>query len=138
MNQDYAALSEVWCAQAKKCVCVARHSNNLHDIVRLVAMAATLERCATRLSSKTTVSVTSATTLVREGSRLCGDAQLMIQRLPSTRSHAEELAAITQTEVNALATRHGPLVNFRKGGVGTNERNARAVDMFFSKYGVKL
>jgi hypothetical protein len=138
MSQDYAALSEVWCAQAKKCVRAAHHSNNLHDIVRLVAMAATLERCAVRLSSKTAVSVTTATTLAQEGARLCGDAQLMIQQLPSTRSCSEEFSAVSQTDVNALVTRRGPLVNLRKGGAGTMERNARAVDLFFNKHGVKL
>ena len=138
MSHDYVALTEIWCEQAKRCLSEARRSNNLRDIVRLVAMAATLERRATRLSSKTAARLTDLTRIVQEGSGLCADAQRMFQRLPSTQVCPEEFSVLSQSDINALGSRSGPLVNLPKGDIGARISNTKSVDPFFRQHGAKL
>ena len=53
MNRDYEPLAASWRAHAERHVRNAQSSNNLRDIVRLIAMASTLEQAARRLSSST-------------------------------------------------------------------------------------
>jgi hypothetical protein len=55
VSRDYEALAASWREQAGRYVSKARRSNNLREIVRIVAMASTLEHAARRLGSATDI-----------------------------------------------------------------------------------
>ncbi len=51
MNRSYEVLAEHWRKQAERHVRQAQRSRNLRDIVRLIALASTLENAAIKVCS---------------------------------------------------------------------------------------
>jgi hypothetical protein len=64
VNRSYDALAAHWREQAEKYVKKARESVNLRDLVRLIAMASTLEYAARKVCSGADVNLDEITRMI--------------------------------------------------------------------------
>lgn len=90
MNPGHETLATSWREQAARCVRRARSSDSLRDIVRLIAMASTLEHAARKLCSATDVNLQDITRVLNPATALgthCGPEAVQVR---STDSCAED------------------------------------------------
>ena len=84
MKQSYEALAESLREQAGRYVSIARRSNSLLDIVRLIATASMLEQAARKLCSTTDVNLTDIAQKLNAGARSLTDCSLLLAEMQST------------------------------------------------------
>ena len=77
MKQNYGPLAESLREQAGRYVSFARRSNNLRDIVRLIAMASALEHAARKLVSATDADLSDIAQKLNAGARLATECSLL-------------------------------------------------------------
>jgi hypothetical protein len=113
VNRNYEALAASWREDADGYVRKARNSNNLRDMVRLIALASTLEQAARRLSSS--ANLHEVARVVSEATKLHNDGHR--QPLQATESRAEKFGRTSRSDERNLSVRNGPLIVLRKSDV---------------------
>lgn len=84
MKRNHEGLAESLREQARRYVSVARRSNSLRDIVRLIATASTLERAALDLCSTTDVNLSDLAQKLNAGASLATECGLLAAEMQST------------------------------------------------------
>ncbi len=91
MNRIYAPVAEIWRGQAWEYVDIARDSDDLSDIVRLIAMASTLERAARKLCLDADVNFSEIAPLVNAGKALSFERDLLPAQMQPTYTAPPEI-----------------------------------------------
>ena len=84
MKQSYGALADSLREQAGIYVSIARRSNSLRDIVRLIAMASALEHASRKLGSATDADLSDIAQKMNAGARLATECSLLSAETQST------------------------------------------------------
>jgi hypothetical protein len=109
VTQRYEALAESLREQAGRHVRLARSSDSLRDIVRLIAAASTLERAARKLRSTTDVDLSDIAQKLNAGASLIADCSLQPTSRASTTEALDRTSSsggASQATVDVLISTH--------------------------------